>query len=220
MPRILKSLIQSDFGGNFEAVILEGDHLQHWWRENTPPTFPWQRGQVIVTQGVAAAGSIIQSDFKGGDHGNFEVVVPLLAPDHTQELWHFFHDNSNANLPWQRGQRIATNVAGPGSIIQSDFKGGDHGNIEIVVTVGSSLVHFFHDNSSANLPWQRGQTITDAARGWGCIIQSNLGSGDHRNFEALAEECTQSVVAYWHPVMVVYKQNMNNVIVFVVSITY
>jgi hypothetical protein len=67
-----------------------------------------------------------------------------------------------------------------------------------------SLGHFFHDNSNASLPWQRGQTITDAARGWGCIIQSNLGSGDHRNFEILTEECTQSVVAYWHP-----NQNVN-----------
>jgi Domain of unknown function (DUF4185) len=204
LSRILKSLIQSDFGRNFEAVIQEGDQLRHWLRDNNDPALPWKRGEVIVPQGVAAAGSIIQSDFKTAGHGNFEVVVPLFAPDHTQELWHFFHDNSSVNLPWQRGQRIATNVAGPGSIIQSDFRSADHGNFEVVVPIGSSLVHFFHDNSSVNLPWQRGQTITDAARGWGCVIQSDLGSGDHGNFEVLAEECTQSVVAYWHP-----NQNVN-----------
>ncbi|MFL5700451.1 MAG: hypothetical protein ACJ797_25520, partial [Ktedonobacteraceae bacterium] len=171
MQRILKSLIQSDFGGdhgNFEAVILEGDRLVHWWHDNTDPALPWERGQVIVPQGVAAAGSIIQSDFRSGDHGNFEVVVPMFADDGTLELWHFWHDNSDVNLPWQRGQRIAANVAGPGVIIQSDFRSGDHGNFEVVAPVGYSLVHFWHNNSDVTVPWQRGQTITDAAGGWGC----------------------------------------------------
>src|SRR5947209_5862712 len=90
MPKILKSLIQSDFGGphrNFEAVVLEGDRLVHWWRDNADPALPWRRGQVIV-QGAMAAGGIIQSDFRSGDHGNFEVVVPLLATDGSRELWH------------------------------------------------------------------------------------------------------------------------------------
>src|SRR5919198_1336802 len=110
MPRILASLIQSDFGGdhgNFEAVILENDSLVHWWRDNTVSGFPWKRGQVIVPSGAAAAGSIIQSDFIGGDHGNFEVVVPLVTPEQNIDLWHFWHDNSDVSLPWQRGQRVA-----------------------------------------------------------------------------------------------------------------
>jgi uncharacterized protein DUF4185 len=211
MRRILSSLIQSDFGdahGNLEAVILEGDRLRpprrsssfavHWWRDSTDAPFPWNRGQVIV-QGAAAAGSIIQSDFRSGDHGNFEVVVPLFASDGTLELWHFWHDNSDMNLPWYPGARIATNVAGPGSIIQSDLGSGDHGNFEVVVPVGGSLVHFGHDNSDMNLPWRRRQNITDSARGWGSIIQSDIGIGAKKNFEVLVEECSQSVVAYWHP---------------------
>jgi hypothetical protein len=318
MLKILKSLIQGNFGGeqgNFEAVILEGDQLVHWWRDNTDPALPWKRGQVIVPQNVAGAGSIIQSDFGSGVHGNFEVVVPLFAADGTQELWHFWHDNSDVNLPWQTGQRIAKNVAGPGCIIQSDFRSGQHGNFEVivpqvaadgsaslqhfwhdnsdvnlpwsagqrvaddvvgpgtiiqsdfrsgehgnfevtamlpvadgsidlwhfwhdnsdvslpweralriaanvagagviiqsdfssgahgnfevVVRVGSSLGHFWHDNSNVALPWQHGQVITDSARGWGCIIQSDSVDGGHGNLEVLADECTQSVVHYWHP---------------------
>jgi hypothetical protein len=116
-----------------------------------------------------------------------------------RSLWPFRHDNSDLNLPWQRGQRIVANVAGPGVIIQSDFRSGDHGNFEVVAPVGRSLVHYWHDNSDLNLPWQRGQTLTDAASGWGCLMQSDFGSGGHGNFEVLAEECMQSVVAYWHP---------------------
>ncbi len=318
MPAILKSLIQSDFGGaygNFEAVVLRGDQLMHFWRDNTDPALPWKQGQVIVPAGVAAAGSIIQSDFGSGAHGNFEVLVPLFAPDGTMELWHYWHDNSDVNLPWQHGQRIATNVAGagciiqsdfgsgqhgnfevvvpqvapdgsvnlqhfwhdnsdvslpwqagqrivanvtgpgtiiqsdfgsgqhdnfevtatlyaadgsielwhlwhdnsdvnlpwergqriaapvtgPGVLIQSDFGSGQHGNFEVLVPIGDAIAHVWHDNSNVNLPWQRGQIVTDAARGWASLIQSDFGSGQYGNFEVLAEECTQSLVAYWHP---------------------
>ena len=84
-------------------------------------------------------------------------------------------------------------------LIQSDFGSDEHGNFEVVVPTGDAIAHVWHDNSDVNLPWERGQVITDAARGWACIIQSNFGSGQHGNFEVLAEECTQSLVAYWHP---------------------
>ena len=325
MNRIFQSLIQSDFGGgdhgNLEAVIGEGDSLAHWWRDGDAAGLPWKRGQVIVARGMAWAGAIIQSDFGGGDHKNFEVVVPLRAPsgqielwhffhdnsdvnlpwqraqrvtgeaddvagpaaliqsdfggedhknfdvvvplrapggqielwhffhdnsdvnlpwqraqrvtgdpddvagpaaliqsdfggeDHKNfdvvvplrapggqiELWHFFHDNSDVNLPWQRAQRVADNVTGPGSLIQSDFGSKGHGNFEVLVPERRRLSHFFHDNSDVNLPWQRGQFVTDSLAGWASLIQANFGSGAHKNFEVLAEECDESVIAYWHP---------------------
>jgi hypothetical protein len=174
-------------------------NLRHFWHDNSDTSLPWRAGQIIAA-GVAGPGTIIQSDFVRGGHGNFEVVVPLFAANGTRELWHFFHDNSDANLPWQRGQMIAANVAGPGVIIQSDFRPGANGNFEVVVPVRSSLCHFWRDNSDVNLPWRRGQTITDAARGWGALIQSNYVSGGHGNLEVLAEECTQSIAHYWHPI--------------------
>jgi hypothetical protein len=160
---------------------------------------PWQRGQRIATK-VSGPGCIIQSDFRTGGHGNFEVVVPLFADDGSMELWHFSHNNSDMDLPWQRGQRIAARVSGPGVLIQSDLRSSEHGNFEVVVPVGNALAHFWHDNSDLMLPWQPGQIITEAVRGgWGTIIQSNIGSGEHGNFEVLTEECKQSLVAYWHP---------------------
>lgn len=161
MPLILNSLIQSDFRngchGNFEAVVVPVPAsggplgLWHYWHDNSDVNSSWQRGQCI-TSDVAAAGGIIQSDFRSGDHGNFEVVVPLFANDGTMELWHFWHENSDVNKPWQQGQRIAANVAGAGSIIQSDFASGAHGNFEIAVPVGLTdggidLWHYWHNNS-------------------------------------------------------------------------
>ncbi len=200
-------IIQSDFKGdgpaNFELVVPivspEGSiDLWHFWRENSDVSTPWQRGGMVAA-GVAGPGSLIRSNFGSGGHGNFEVVVPRSASDGSTELWHFWHDNSDVNSPWQRGGLVAANVNGPGELIQSDFGSSDHGNFEVVVPIGNSLVHFWHDNSDVNSPWQRGQDITDACNGWASLMRSNYGPADHKNFELLVEECTQSLAAYWHP---------------------
>ncbi len=177
-------IIQSDFKsgshGNFEVVVPVGESLVHFFHDNSDVNKPWQRAQTI-TSGVTGPACIIQSDFKSGSHGNFEVVVPM-----GENLVHFFHDNSDVNKPWQRAQTITSGVTGPACIIQSDFKSGSHGNFEVVVPIGESLVHFFHDNSDVNKPWQRAQTITSGVTGPACIIQSNFKSSSHGNFEVLA----------------------------------
>jgi hypothetical protein len=75
-------IIQSDIGtgsghaGNLEVVVQEGDHVTHYFHNSSaPPSSPWIRG-LSFGQGVTGGPSIIQSDFKSGAHGNFEVVVP------------------------------------------------------------------------------------------------------------------------------------------------
>lgn len=87
--------------------------LWHFFDDNSDVNLPWQRAQRIAVN-VAGSGSIIQSDFTGDGHGNFEVVVPVVSSEQTIELWHFFHDNSDVNLPWRRGQRVVANIDGPG----------------------------------------------------------------------------------------------------------
>src|SRR3954453_11363068 len=189
------SIIQSNFGsgdhGNFEVVLWAGKELWHWFHDNSDVSLPWQRAQRISDR-ATGPGSIIQSDFGSGDHGNFEVVVL-----EGNELVHYFHDNSDVSLPWRRGQTISTRAMGPGCIIQSDFKGGDHGNFEVVVREGNELVHYFHDNSDVSLPWRRGQTISTRAMGPGCIIQSDFRGGDHGNFEVVVLEGNE-LVHYFH----------------------
>src|SRR5262249_14218741 len=143
--------------GNFEVVVLEGHQLVHYFHDNSDVNLPWQRAQTI-TDRATGPGCIIQSDFHGGDHGNFEVVVPVGG-----QLVHYFHDNSDVNRPWQRGQTIATHATGPGSLIQSNFRSADHGNFEVVVPIDGRLQHFFHDNSNVALPWNPAQVITRAS---------------------------------------------------------
>jgi hypothetical protein len=204
-------LIQSDFAdgdhGNFEVVVpMSNGHggmdLVHWFHNNIDVTLPWERGQTVAV-GVAGPGCLIQSDFADGDHGNFEVVVPMPNGHGGMNLVHWFHNNIDVTLPWHRGQiPIAVDVAGPACLIQSDFADGDHGNLELVVPMpwgdGMQLRHFFHDSADVSLPWQRGQFITDSANGWASLISSDY-QVDHRNFEVIVEECTQSVVGYFHP---------------------
>ena len=194
------SMIRSDFHsgdhpGNFEAVLWNGTELQHWWHDNSDSTLPWRQGQTISNR-ATGPGSIIQSDFRsGGDHSNFEVVV-LEGTD----LVHYWHNNSDVNLPWQRAQTISTTATGPGCIIQSNFhgSGSGHGNFEVVVLQGNELGHWWHDNSDVNLPWQRGQTITSTARSSGSIIQSRLGSDrQHGNFEVVVLEGNE-LQHWWH----------------------
>jgi hypothetical protein len=195
-------LIQSDFirngHGNFETVVLQGNDLVHYWHDNGNVQYTWVRGQVI-THNATGPGCIIQSDFRGGSHGNFEVVVP-----EGRNLVHYFHDNGNVASPWQRGQIISTSSTGPATIIQSDFRGGDHGNFEVVVLEGANLVHYFHENNNVNNPWRRGQLISNHASSPGTIIQSDFRGGDHGNFEVLVREGT-ALVHYFHE-----NNNVNN----------
>lgn len=203
------SIIQSSFGngahGNFEVVVplyTVNGHIElwHFWRDNSSPARTWHRGLRVTGEDdiVGGPGAIIQSDY-GGAHGNFEVVVPLIVQGSAMELWHFSHDNSNMSSPWQRGKLISANVIGPGTLIQSDFKRGGHGNFEVIVQEERSLVHYWRDNSSSSRSWHRGQTITDSASGCGSLIQSDFKSneGRHGDFDALVEECQQSVISYF-----------------------
>jgi hypothetical protein len=157
--------------------------------------FPWKAGQLITT-GATGPGCIIESSFgKGSRPGNFEVVV-LKG----NELWHYWHDNSDVSKPWAQGQRITDRATGPGWIIQSDIRNGWNGNFEVVVPEGNQLVHYWHDNADVNSPWVPGRVITTKASGPGCIIQSSFrppGLNDDGNFESVALEGDQ-LVHYWH----------------------
>ncbi len=136
--------------------------------------------------------SLIQSDYGRSRHGNFEAVIT-----NGTQLWHWFRDNSRNDFgPWVRGPRITgdrDNVAGAGCLIQSDYGTGPHKNFEVIVplqqpTGTTELWHFYRDNNDPHQPWNRGQRVTadhDNVAAAGCLIQSDYGTGPHKNFEAV-----------------------------------
>lgn len=170
------SLIQSNSGiiGNFEAVVLEGSNLVHYWKNTASGDNRWYSGGIITSE-ASGPGALIQSTF--GAQGNLEVVVPEGS-----NLVHYWKDTSNGSNLWQRGEIITAHATGPASIIQSTF--GAKGNFEVVALEGSMLVHYSKDTSNGSTPWRRLGVITTSALGPGAIIQGGFGG----NFEVVALE--------------------------------
>ena len=183
-------VIGSDFG-NLEAVLFAAGQLHHMFATVVSGNFQWSAGQTLPSV-ASGPGSLIQSNFGSGAHKNFEVVLWTGT-----DLVHYFHDNSNVALPWERAQTISTAATGSGCIIQSSFGSGPHGNFEVVVLEGNELVHYFHDNSNVALPWERAQTILSGIDGAGWIIESNFGSGAHKNFEVVVPT-PEHLQHVWH----------------------
>ncbi|MGH3715147.1 MAG: DUF4185 domain-containing protein [Micromonosporaceae bacterium] len=155
-----------------------------------PPSRPGTAVSPLATD----AGCIAQSSFgtEVGKPGNFEVVVR-----EGNELVHYWHNNSDPNLAWTRGQVITSSATGPGCIIQSDFKGPNgHGNLEVVVQEGSQVGHYWHDSSRPDDPWRKAATFGTGVTGAPRIIQSDFLSNGHGNFEAVVPEGS-SLVHYW-----------------------
>jgi hypothetical protein len=211
------SIIQSNIGtgshGNFEVVVpVAGDggrvELRHYWHDNSGGRKPWSITPHQIndpTHEVIGGGCIIQSNFGSGAHGNFEVAAWVRLPDGRSVLQHYWHDNSDGGLPWQKGRVIAEGVKGNGVIIQSSF-GSPNRNFEVVVPVDAPggrtyLGHFWHDNSHGKLPWRLGRMITEvaSAEASASIFQGDSETGIHGNFEVLVDECRQSLVDYYHP---------------------
>jgi hypothetical protein len=195
------SLIQSSYVGkpgspaNFEAVVLEGSNLVHYWRDNSNGNV-WNKGPVITSH-ATDPGSLIQSTYIGkpGAPGNFEVVVP-----EGHNLVHYWRDNSNGNV-WNKGPFITNrvNTNGPGTLIQGSYVGkpGAPANFELVVQEGSTLVHYWRDNSNGNV-WNKGPIITTTAHGPGSLIQSSFGEpSDPGNLEVIVVESDDNLVHYY-----------------------
>lgn len=63
MARLFKGHLQGYFSSchkNFEAIVLEGGDLWHWWHDNSAPGNPWKRGQRIIENLAAFPRSMIQ----------------------------------------------------------------------------------------------------------------------------------------------------------------
>jgi hypothetical protein len=90
--------------GNFEALVLEGTNLVHYWRDNSTPGLPWNRGP-IVSSGVTGPACLIESSFRADANqpGNFEALVL-----EGENLIHYWRDNSASGTPWNRGAIVVS----------------------------------------------------------------------------------------------------------------
>lgn len=187
-------LIQTDFSANgrsnFELVVLEGSNLVHYWRANDTWNTPWRKGDVISSRAIAA-GSIVQSDYMSGGHGNLEVVVP----EEGGELVHYWRDSGRPNSPWIRAGLVTTGVTGAACLITSDYTTNGHRNFEVLVQKGNQLWHHWHaagwgpDNWPGALATSGVTAISPS-----CLIQSDYKANAHRNFEVVVQKGKE----LWH----------------------
>lgn len=181
--------------GNFEALLLDGKDLWHYWRDNSAPGFPWHRS-VMVSSATGPA-CLIESSFRGNPTapGNFEALVLQGS-----NLVHYWRDNSTPGLLWHSSVVVSTKATGPASLIQSSFRSNPNapGNFEALVLEGSNLVHYFRDNSTPGFPWHSTVAVSTSATGPACLIQSSFRGtpSSPGNFEALVLEGGK-LVHYW-----------------------
>jgi hypothetical protein len=179
------SLIQSTYGtpahqGNFEAVLLEGHNLVHYWRDNADTNSQWQRDPFVISTQATGPGTLIESSY-GPNHNNFEVVVP-----EGNTLVHYWRSQPG---PWQRDPFVvSTQATGPASLIESSY-GPNHDNFEVVVPEGGTLVHYWRSQPG---PWQRDPfVVSTQATGPASLIENSNG-----NFEVVVQEGA-NLVHYW-----------------------
>ncbi len=160
----MASLIQSTYStpnapGNFEAVVLEGNNLVHYYRDNSATGGGRWSPTAVITSSATARGSLIQSSYSTPNApGNFEVVVL-----EGNNLVHYYRDNSaSGGGKWSRTVVITSNATGPASLIQTNYSTPNApGNLELVVPEGHDLVHYYRDDSaSGGNKWYRGPVIT------------------------------------------------------------
>ena len=196
------SMIESSFRanpgapGNFEALLLDGHKLMHYWRDNSTAGFPWHPTAAVSATATGPA-CLIQSSFKGtpASPGNFEALVL-----EGNNLWHYWRDNSTAGFPWSKTVVVSTVATGQATMIQSSFRSNPNspGNFEALVPEGHNLVHYWRDNSTAGFPWHKTVVVSAASTGPACLIQSSFKGtpSSPGNFEALVLE-GKNLWHYW-----------------------
>jgi hypothetical protein len=215
-------LIEGSYGktatnpGNFEALVLEGSNLWHYWRDNTAGgSLPWHRS-VVVSNSATGPATLIQSSFRGTptSPGNFEALVP-----EGNNLVHYWRDNTaGGSLPWHRGAVVSTTSTGPASLIEGSYgkTATNPGNFEALVLEGSNLWHYWRDNTAGgSLPWHRSVVVSGTATGPGTLIQNGFRgtASSPGNFEALVpqgnnlwhywRDNTSGGALPWHPSVIV-----------------
>ncbi|MFO0722217.1 MAG: DUF4185 domain-containing protein [Myxococcota bacterium] len=138
------SIIQSNYGQNFEGIARRGDELLFFYWDGAWKG-PWHLGS-----GAAGNPSLIQSRF--GAQGNFELVVPSTGGG----VDYYWRDNDHG-MTWNGPYRLFGEYGAfdAVSLIQSNY--GDPGNLELVMRRGQSMTVAWRVNVD---PWSGPVVVT------------------------------------------------------------
>ncbi|MBB5510857.1 hypothetical protein [Paraburkholderia atlantica] len=209
----VSSLIRSDYPKNaehynFEALVLLGDELFHYYKDNSNVENRWTRSEPgPITRGVTAPACLVRSDSeKGAEHLNFDALV-LKG----NELSHWSRNNSTDPGAWYQvsivdvASFVPGGATGPASMVVSDYLSSDgRGNFAALIPTQNGLFHFWRDQATGK--WQPASStpLTVNPGSSGCIISTDYFDGSHRGLEALVFEPFDKGVGTishfkWHP---------------------
>src|SRR4029077_18673138 len=120
---------------NFEMLAtVHGNEIQHWWRDNSTPGFPWHAATVFAND-ASVCPTLTGTTY----NRNFECVY--LAGG---RLHHYWLDQKTDR--WTDGAYFGpTDAAGMPGFIQGNY--GAPGNFEVVVrTADGKLNHWWRTN--------------------------------------------------------------------------
>ena len=126
---------------NYEVVVREGDHLQHYWFRYGE--WNWHKGKQFASN-VKSEPIVFQNHAPGNN--NYEVVV--REGDHLQHHW-FRYGEWN----WHKGKQFASNVKSNPAMFQNYAPGNN--NYEVVVREGDHLQHHWFRYGEWN--WHKGK---------------------------------------------------------------
>src|SRR5713101_1737536 len=127
-----------------------------------------------------------------GVPGNFEVVSPASAGG----MVHYWRDNSTTqwSIPWSAPSPFGSGDVNGVGLIQSNFTTNSVGHLEVVATVGSTLVTYWRDDGGT-MAWDGPTVIGSGARGTPGFVQSRHGTKG--NFEVVAPRAAGGLAHYW-----------------------
>ena len=169
------ALIQSTWGakGNFELLVPHGHAINHYYRDNDSPGFPWHLAQQLSYPAVGShhigpfplGVTFIQSDFMAdGFHGNFEAIVRVAPPFRGDRLDFWYFDSAAAKwhgaFPVMVDRQEVDGVTGDPSLYSWPFRTCPFRPFELLVPCGRVIQQYERDNCVPSLPWRKAGKIT------------------------------------------------------------
>ena len=167
---------------NFELLATgPGNVIQHWWRDNSAPGFPWHKGPAFGND-AAVCPTFISTTY----NRNFESVHLTT----TNRLHHWWYQQPGG--PWHDGGVFGpTDAAGIPGFIQGNYNAP--GNFEVVVrTRDSKLTHCWRDGGGWHVGVKFGSNV---AYSGASLIQSHYGT--QGNFELVCVLSSGKMQHWW-----------------------
>ncbi len=173
---VCPTLVGTTFNRNMEIIYTTtGGRLHHWWTGGGGGG-PWNDGGVFGPAGSFGVPGFVQGDYNAP--GNFEVVIAVGGA-----LQHWWRDGGG----WHQGPTFGSGIRMSGAtLIQSDYFGNAHGNLECVATrTDGTMQHFWRHEPT--FTWYPGATFGSGVFTPPVMIQGQYGManelGPHGNFE-------------------------------------